>query len=504
MNSNAKLTMNQQTQIIRLIKANQQQQLQNVNTANKAGELQKGNMSIKLNTNNDSIELSNSTHTLCLNVSELSIQPVSKIEFSNNSALRGVSNNASDNSTEYAVSSNLFKNTITEINDNIDNHTHSYSDITDKPQTFPPSQHSHQISEITDLQTTLDGKASSQHSHQISDITNLQTTLDAKASSQHTHSFNELTNLPTIAPSAHRHSTSDIYKTITKTIINEEEEEEEVEEEETLDNVLDNKVDFDTLLASLDNHKHYYKDILDAPPINHTHNVDDIYVNFGDVEISRERTLNILNYLVENLEDITWLTPEQKEILYNIEDPNEQKASLLEYMNVAYHLPLLDVATDATYINDVIYCGLESSDDDELTPQVGNLQTALTDHKHSIDDVAGLRNMLSKTKDNGNGSSSSFGLLDVLDLGLGVLDAGVSIGAWKSSIIASSEAKAAGAIATAQQADDMVQTLSGTVSSGKGLMSSFNDFLSSMRTKVTHWNTNFGSRGYVPLESLPL
>lgn len=501
MNSNAKLTMNQQTQIIRLIKANQQQQLQNVNTANKAGELQKGNMSIKLNTNNDSIELSNSTHTLCLNVSELSIQPVSKIEFSNNSALRGVSNNVSDNSTEYAVSSNLFKNTITEINDNIDNHTHSYNDITDKPQSFPPSQHSHPISEITDLQTNLDGKASAQHSHQISDITNLQTTLDAKASSQHTHSFNELTNLPTIAPSAHRHSTSDIYKTITKTIINEEEEEEEVEEEETLDNVLDNKVDVDTLLASLDNHTHYYKDILDAPPINHEHNIDDIYVNFGDLEPNLNTQHNIMYYLLENLEDITWLTEEQKDTINATGNYNEKYNILLEYMQSNYHVPLLDVATDAAYINNVNYYDLESSDDDELTLQEGgNLQDAIINHKHSIGDIAGLSEVIQ----NQDGSSSSFGILDLIGFGVDVIEAGFTFGAWKSSAIASAQAQAAGAIATAQQADDMVETLSGTVSGSRGLINSLQSFLTSTKNTFTRINARFTGRAYVPLDSLPL
>lgn len=44
-----------------------------------------------------------------------------------------------------------------------------------------PLAHTHTISNITELQTTLDGKASTTHSHVISDITNLQTELDNKA-----------------------------------------------------------------------------------------------------------------------------------------------------------------------------------------------------------------------------------------------------------------------------------------------------------------------------------
>ena len=43
-----------------------------------------------------------------------------------------------------------------------------------------PLAHTHTISNITGLQTTLEGKASTTHSHVISDIVNLQTTLDSK------------------------------------------------------------------------------------------------------------------------------------------------------------------------------------------------------------------------------------------------------------------------------------------------------------------------------------
>jgi hypothetical protein len=55
-----------------------------------------------------------------------------------------------------------------------------WGDITNKPSTFTPSTHSHAISDVTGLQTALDGKAASSHSHAISDVTNLQTSLDAK------------------------------------------------------------------------------------------------------------------------------------------------------------------------------------------------------------------------------------------------------------------------------------------------------------------------------------
>lgn len=54
--------------------------------------------------------------------------------------------------------------------------------------TFALVSHSHAISDVTDLQTTLNGKAASSHSHAIADVTNLQTTLDGKAPKSHASS----------------------------------------------------------------------------------------------------------------------------------------------------------------------------------------------------------------------------------------------------------------------------------------------------------------------------
>lgn len=41
----------------------------------------------------------------------------------------------------------------------------SYSNLTNVPSSFSPSAHSHAISDVTNLQTSLDGKAASSHSH---------------------------------------------------------------------------------------------------------------------------------------------------------------------------------------------------------------------------------------------------------------------------------------------------------------------------------------------------
>jgi hypothetical protein len=66
---------------------------------------------------------------------------------------------------------------------------------------LPPAEagpHTHPISEVVNLQTTLDGKAASSHAHAQADITNLATDLAGKAASSHTHNASEI-NAGTIA-----------------------------------------------------------------------------------------------------------------------------------------------------------------------------------------------------------------------------------------------------------------------------------------------------------------
>ncbi len=75
----------------------------------------------------------------------------------------------------------------------------AYSKLTGVPSTFTPSSHTHAISEVTGLQTALDGKqasgsyAAASHSHSISDVTGLQTALDGKqATLSSTPSFDQV------------------------------------------------------------------------------------------------------------------------------------------------------------------------------------------------------------------------------------------------------------------------------------------------------------------------
>jgi hypothetical protein len=51
--------------------------------------------------------------------------------------------------------------------------TIEWTSVTDKPTEFPPEAHTHAISDVTNLQTELDGKAASVHTHVMADITDL-------------------------------------------------------------------------------------------------------------------------------------------------------------------------------------------------------------------------------------------------------------------------------------------------------------------------------------------
>lgn len=57
---------------------------------------------------------------------------------------------------------------------------------------FAASSHSHAISDVTNLQNTLNGKADSAHSHSISDVTGLSATLSTFAPSTHSHPLSQL------------------------------------------------------------------------------------------------------------------------------------------------------------------------------------------------------------------------------------------------------------------------------------------------------------------------
>ena len=83
--------------------------------------------------------------------------------------------------------------------------------ITSKPETFPPSTHSHGITDVTGLDTALLGKSNTGHSHSMTDVTGLGTALDAKSDTTHVHTYAQITEKPTsFPPSAHGHTWGEI------------------------------------------------------------------------------------------------------------------------------------------------------------------------------------------------------------------------------------------------------------------------------------------------------
>ena len=147
------------------------------------------------------------------------------------------STSGEDIATEGAVVKYV-NNKISELNNTyaLKEHKHTMADITDlELPEFDTSnlatkteltgkadlEHTHTISDITNLQTSLDNKANVNHTHTISDITNLQTSLDNKANVNHTHSnyavnnhthseYATKTELNGKANSSHKHTMADI------------------------------------------------------------------------------------------------------------------------------------------------------------------------------------------------------------------------------------------------------------------------------------------------------
>lgn len=94
---------------------------------------------------------------------------------------------------------------------------------TDLPLTYPgirvtggllPGAHTHPISDIVNLQTTLDGKAALVHTHIIGDTTGLLSALNLKADVVHSHVIADVTGLVLAlagkAPTSHTHDAADV------------------------------------------------------------------------------------------------------------------------------------------------------------------------------------------------------------------------------------------------------------------------------------------------------
>lgn len=108
----------------------------------------------------------------------------------------------------------------------------AYGDLSGIPSTFTPATHGHAITDVTGLQTALDGKqaagtyAAASHGHAIADVTGLQSALDGKqasgsyAATSHGHIIGDVTGLQSAldgkqaagsyAAATHDHAISDV------------------------------------------------------------------------------------------------------------------------------------------------------------------------------------------------------------------------------------------------------------------------------------------------------
>ena len=73
--------------------------------------------------------------------------------------------------------------TIEQIGAAAEDHTHTAAEVG-----AAASSHTHAISDVTNLQTELNGKANASHTHTISNVTGLQDALNGKSNAEHTHS----------------------------------------------------------------------------------------------------------------------------------------------------------------------------------------------------------------------------------------------------------------------------------------------------------------------------
>ena len=95
---------------------------------------------------------------------------------------------------------------------------YAWSDITGKPESYTPSSHSHAISDVTDLQTTLNGKSDTGHTHDDRYYTEseIDTKLADKSNTGHTHddryyTESEIdTKLAGKSDTGHTHAISDV------------------------------------------------------------------------------------------------------------------------------------------------------------------------------------------------------------------------------------------------------------------------------------------------------
>lgn len=73
----------------------------------------------------------------------------------------------------------------------------SYNDLVDKPEDFAPTEHIHEMADVTGLTDALAGKSATGHKHTSSDITDFSTQMAKKSDVGHTHEISNVNGLQT-------------------------------------------------------------------------------------------------------------------------------------------------------------------------------------------------------------------------------------------------------------------------------------------------------------------
>ncbi|EAY07998.1 hypothetical protein TVAG_333230 [Trichomonas vaginalis G3] len=164
--------------------------------------LKEGNLKLTLNPMTDEFLFQdNKNHTVCINPTKgtLNEKPINELLLKadvDNKADKEYVDDAIAKEEERANNAYATKeHTHPELADKTYVDNKMSSEVTRAENEYSKKTHTHSISEITDLQETLNSKSAVGHTHTIANITNLQETLNRKSAVGHTHSISEITDL---------------------------------------------------------------------------------------------------------------------------------------------------------------------------------------------------------------------------------------------------------------------------------------------------------------------
>ena len=176
-------------------KLNERTSLSNLaNYANIAERISKGNINIEIDSVNKVITFGNGVDKICMNVNTQTLNNLKSIIFNNGTQIDGlVTSDSIDDAIEtpsdysnYAISATIFVNFMNTADEK-----------------YAAKVHTHVINDVTNLQSTLDGKANVNHNHDSSYASINHNHDSSYASINHNHDSS-------YASSSHTHSSADI------------------------------------------------------------------------------------------------------------------------------------------------------------------------------------------------------------------------------------------------------------------------------------------------------